>query len=139
MPSESSVSLDFRHKLQELLPTAVILKHHDAGMIGMPDCSVTYKGTAWLEFKLLIPSRRDAADPTHDFVADAIALCQKSAAQYRLMCRLAANGPAWHLVWIGGMKIVVVFNPLQPALHATLPAKDLPLLVSQLITNSKSL
>jgi hypothetical protein len=39
--------------MRELLPLAEVIKHRDASMIGLPDCSITFNTHAlWVEFKL---------------------------------------------------------------------------------------
>lgn len=50
--NESSASSPFMKQLRETLPHSVVVKHRDASMIGLPDCSVTFQGhVLWLEFK----------------------------------------------------------------------------------------
>lgn len=140
MSSEASVNLSFRKKLAVELPGAVIMKHHDSGFIGMPDCSVTHKsGSAWLEFKLLVPTARSLRDTHYNYLGDAVALAKKSEAQWALMCRLATQGRAFYLVWVRGMDLVVVFNPLDPTLYVASSVPYLPLLMADLISGQSSL
>lgn len=62
MKRESSVSSPFMTGLREELIDlkAEVIKHYDAAMIGLADCSVTvgdHRFTLWLEFKLIIPTK----------------------------------------------------------------------------------
>lgn len=52
--NEASVSGAWMTALRKRRPLAEVIKHRDAGMIGLPDCSVTDQGRVlWVEFKLL--------------------------------------------------------------------------------------
>jgi hypothetical protein len=52
--TEATVLSTFLKKLRGHLPDAVVMKHNDQSLIGMPDVSVTYRGlTLWIEAKLL--------------------------------------------------------------------------------------
>lgn len=51
--NEASVSSPWMSGIRKALPGAVVVKHRDASMIGLVDCSVTYKThVLWAEFKL---------------------------------------------------------------------------------------
>ena len=63
MKRESNVSTPFMEKLRvELADLNVeVIKHYDASMIGLVDCSVTipdHRFTLWREFKLWIPTKK---------------------------------------------------------------------------------
>lgn len=59
--NESSVSSPFLTTLRQLCADAVVFKHADVGMKGLPDASMTWKGsTLWMEFKLHQPARHKA-------------------------------------------------------------------------------
>jgi hypothetical protein len=95
--NEASVSSDFMSRLRKRLPGAVVVKHRDASMIGLPDCSVTFNGrTWWIEFKLFRPGAR------WDGRLNVPAIANASPTQREMMNRLlnASGGRALYLVWV---------------------------------------
>lgn len=106
--NEASVSTTFMQKLRQRLPQAVVFKHADAGLKGLPDCSVTYKGlTLWLEFKLL-----DSVSEAEDMVSAIKKRLEKAPVQLRCVQALNRAGYALYIVWIRASKIVVFYNPV---------------------------
>lgn len=105
--NEASVNLDFRKKLQALLPGAVIIKHYDKGMIGMPDCSVTYNGgIMWLEFKLIIPVR------SWDGVIPWEKIAQKAPVQHEMVMKLTRQATmGGYVAWVNKMRYVEYWDP----------------------------
>lgn len=106
---ESSVSSPFMSSLRAALPGAIVLKHHDASMIGLPDCQVMWvRKVAWFEFKLVVSPKRLEVDERY---LRAIAL--ESPAQFRMLCRLQENSHlAFYIYWIKKMNRIVVVDPL---------------------------
>lgn len=104
--TEASVSSAFMAALRKRLPDAVIIKHRDASFIGLPDCSITYKGRIWwVEFKLVVK--------THNWqITDVEKVAAKSPVQYKMMMRLdAAATEANYIVWLKKANCVIVWRP----------------------------
>jgi len=103
--TESSVSSVFMTALRKRLPYAVIIKHRDASFIGLPDCSVTFRGRVWwLEFKLIT---------TKTFkVKDIKKVAAKSPVQYKMMLRMdCAATEANYIAWVKKAGWCVVWRP----------------------------
>lgn len=100
--NESTVSSAFMKQLREAVPGALVFKHRDASMIGLPDCSVTYNQKAfWFEFKLF-PMKNKWIDWRHSYAIDEcmIEATKKAPAQRELMNRLATQCPAYYIIWL---------------------------------------
>lgn len=111
--NEASVGSAFMHLCRERMPGAVVMKHQDSGFVGMPDCSITWKGhTIWLEFKLFVPGK------TWDGELDIKQLAMKSPVQYATCRRLAENGHCYYLVWVKKGARLELWNPYTEALYA---------------------
>jgi hypothetical protein len=106
--NESSVSSPFMKQLRAALPGAVVVKHHDASMIGLPDCSVHWGfRVMWLEFKLLVPGLRGGWFKPEKVATD-------SPVQHQMMCRLGQQcHAAWYVFWVKKSKRIVVWDPLR--------------------------
>jgi hypothetical protein len=99
--TEATALAAFMQKLRAQLQDAVVMKHADLGLKGMPDCSITYQGlTLWLEAKLLDALREHTCFPGHDCLPKAI---QKRVAgspvQLNVCRRLARAGHCLYLIW----------------------------------------
>lgn len=111
--NESTVSSAFMKQLREAVPGALVFKHRDASMIGLPDCSVTYNQKAfWFEFKLFPMKKKWIDWRTYFVIVECmIEATKKAPAQRELMNRLAAQCPAYYIIWL--KKTCVVFvHPL---------------------------
>jgi hypothetical protein len=54
--TERTLTTALKNALRTAMPGAVVIKHHDAITAGVPDLSVTWRGTTtWLEVKFLNP------------------------------------------------------------------------------------
>lgn len=100
--NEASVSGSFMFGLRKRCPGAVVIKHHDASMIGLLDCSMTYANRIyWFEFKFYEKKRK-----WDDMYSDAIAaeifadIVKKSPTQWKMACALNQQAPTWYVVWI---------------------------------------
>jgi hypothetical protein len=104
--NESSVSSPFMSQLRSELKGSVVVKHHDASMIGLPDCSITWaKKIVWLEFKLYVPGVRHQKTPAE--------LAAESPTQHAMMCRLGLQAhAAWYVIWWKKSKKILVWDPL---------------------------
>jgi hypothetical protein len=104
--NEASVSSPFMKLLRTALPGAIVVKHHDASMIGLPDCSVTWnRKIAWLEFKLIVPSRYKRVDPA--------AIMAASPTQHQLMCNYSRQAHvAFYVMWVKKSRKIIVVDPL---------------------------
>lgn len=95
--NEASVSSAFMTALRKRLPEAVVIKHRDASFIGLPDCSVTFRGRVfWIEFKLWVPGKRWDGQ-----TCNVQAIAEKSPAQFDMMRRLykSAIAQVFYIVW----------------------------------------
>lgn len=98
-------------QLRELLPGAMVIKHHDSSRIGLPDCSVTYGKypSAWIEFKLIKMTQR-LLDP-----ATWPELCLKTArdspTQFMMMMKASTHGTGFYVMWLP-KTAVLIWNPL---------------------------
>lgn len=120
--TEASVSSAFMTALRKRLPEAVIIKHRDASFIGLPDCSVTFNGSAfWIEFKLWQPPKK-----WDGVTCDVQAIAEKSPAQYEMMKRMArAANCAWYIVWAKKAGKCFVWNPRFKVSDAVIAQEDL--------------
>ena len=56
--TEKTLTSALLKKFRTRYPQAVVIKHHDAGRVGIPDVSITEGGyTLWVEVKLFRPPR----------------------------------------------------------------------------------
>jgi hypothetical protein len=91
-------------QLRVLLPGAVIVKHRDASMIGLPDFSITYKGhVIWCEGKLFTPPKKKILSDD-DYVRKAQ---EESPAQARMMYSMGKASWSLYIIWIKKTKIIV--------------------------------
>jgi hypothetical protein len=105
-------------QLRSALPGAIVIKHHDASMIGLPDCSVTWRKTiSWLEFKLVVPKRFGRVVPAE--------IAGDSPTQHRFMCNVAQQAHlALYLMWVKRSHRIIVWEPLSNQIiveHETTP------------------
>lgn len=94
--TEASLTSGFLHEAREHLPGAVIFKHNDRIMVGVPDLSITLNGiTSWWEAKY--------ADPKF----------KSTGVQELTMLRLAAAGVARYVIWEEkrGIKRTLIVHP----------------------------
>lgn len=96
--NEKSVSSPFMHDLRLALPDAEVIKHRDTGMVGLPDCSVTYdrQPALWLEFKFYTPLKTKEKS-TQEIMSEMIA---ESPVQFQMMKRMAIQGRAFYILWV---------------------------------------
>lgn len=103
--NEASVSSPLMEKVRELLPGSVVVKHRDASMIGLVDCSVTYGGhVLWLEFKLYeVPASWDWMEEGDALEASATLLAKARKAapkQFDLACRFRKASACLYVFWL---------------------------------------
>lgn len=130
--NESSVSSPLMEGLREGLPGSVVVKHRDASMIGLVDCSVTYGGhVLWLEFKLYsVPRSWDWLEEASALEAAAflLAKARKDAPkQFDLACRLHEASRCLYVVWLKKTCVFIV-DPVSLAcirVKRTIQAVDL--------------
>lgn len=109
---ESTVSAPFMKQMRERLPGSVVIKHSDKSMIGVMDCSITWRrrpGT-WVEFKLvncpmgaMIPTvmrKRNAINPDFDWKGLLIETAKKSPTQWQFSQKMAMQGFSFHIMWV---------------------------------------
>lgn len=112
--NESSVSSPFMKALREALPGSVVVKHRDASMIGLPDCSVTYGShVLWLEFKLFEYKKfMDSFTTSYDMGHFLLEEATKAAPTQRaMMNRMGAQAAALYVMWVKKTSVLVV-NPV---------------------------
>lgn len=111
--NESSVSSPFMKQLRERLPQAVVVKHHDASMIGLPDCSVTYNHSVWwLEFKFFLLKRRWIGQTEEQVLRECIHdIWEKSPTQWEMMLRMDTAATAFYIIWVK-KTCVFLYRPL---------------------------
>lgn len=100
--NEASVSGSFMLGLRKRYPGAVVIKHHDASMIGLLDCSMTYQDRVyWFEFKFY-EKKRKWDDLDLEIIAEDIFLDikKRSPAQWKMACAFNQHAPTWYVVWI---------------------------------------
>jgi hypothetical protein len=107
--NESTVSSPFMEKLRLRLPGAIVLKHHDASTIALPDCSVTWrKRTVWFEFKLWVPTaewlRGASSVPFEKIVSS-------HPTQLELCRRIAEQGHCFYVIWVKKSKHITIWHP----------------------------
>jgi hypothetical protein len=100
--NESTVSSAFQTLFRQTVPEAVVVKHADKSMIGMPDASITYnKKTLWLEYKFIGPKTKGV---TVGFMRHGVwsphAVATSSPTQHDMMKRLAVAGNALYIFWV---------------------------------------
>jgi len=107
--TEASVLSTFMTRLRAEMPEAVVVKHRDASMIGLPDFSVTYMGhVLWGEAKLVtVPKKWDGHFYRQFY--DQVRLA--SPAQSTMMDKLCRASLALYFIWIKKTGLYVV-NPL---------------------------
>jgi hypothetical protein len=100
--NESTVSSAFQTLFRQTVPGAVVVKHADKSMIGMPDASITHnKITLWLEYKFIGPKTKGVtAQFMRDGVWDAQHVAESSPTQHNMMQRLAVAGHAYYIFWV---------------------------------------
>jgi hypothetical protein len=100
--NESTVSSAFQKLFREMVQGAVLVKHADKSMIGLPDASVTYnKVTLWMEYKFIGPKTKGVAAEFRswgNWSPDCVA--EASPTQYDMMQRLGKAGNALYLFWV---------------------------------------
>jgi hypothetical protein len=106
--NEASVLSPFMKKLRKRMPGAVIVKHRDSSMIGLPDFSITFRGhVIWLEAKLYNMPKRFSYDWSI-FLKKAQ---EGSPTQAAMMGRLAKASASLYLIWIK-KTCLLVFEPI---------------------------
>lgn len=118
--NEKSFEYPIRKKLQQLLPEAIVIKHYDAGMIGMWDCSVISHGNIYaLEFKFWrVPLRVEEDEEFRRWI-NKEAEKKFKGPQHKLLLQAAkAAAGAWYVVGLstGG---VVILTPESFQTHWT--------------------
>lgn len=100
--NESTVSSAFQTLFRQTVPDAVVIKHSDKSMIGMPDASITLnKKTLWLEYKFIGPKTKGVnAQFMRDGDWDSKVVAEASPTQYEMMRRLATSGNALYIFWV---------------------------------------
>jgi hypothetical protein len=103
--TESSVSSPFMTLLRRELPGSVVVKHRDASMIGLPDCSVSWhQRTLWLEFKLINLPRSG--------VIDVLKIAEASPVQYEMMKKLCRQSfGAFYIIFVKKAKRIKLWVP----------------------------
>lgn len=117
---ESTVSAPFMKQMRERLPGSVVIKHSDKSMIGVMDCSITWRrrpGT-WVEFKLvncpmgaMIPTvmrKRNAIKPDYDWKSLVTTVGKKSPTQWEFSQKMGREGLSFHVVWIRKTCVLVM-------------------------------
>lgn len=111
--NESSVSSPLMEGLREDLPGSVVVKHRDASMIGLVDCSVTHQShVLWLEFKLypVLPSW-DWMEDGDVLEASAFLLAKarkEGAKQFDLACRFREASACLYVFWLKKTCVLIV-------------------------------
>lgn len=100
--NESTVSSAFQALFRQTVPEAVVIKHSDKSMIGMPDASITYnKKTLWLEYKFIGPKTKGV---TAQFMCDGwwsgYDVAAVSPTQFDMVKRLVMAGNALYVFWV---------------------------------------
>ncbi len=100
--TEATVSAPLMKMLREMLPGAIVVKHQDRSMIGLPDCSVTWgkRPSCWLEFKLVECPKKYQDFCELEWEALARTAGQKSPVQWQFMMNAARQGLSFHVVWV---------------------------------------
>ena len=109
--TEASVSSPLMKALRETLPGCVVVKHRDASMIGLPDCSITYGGhVLWLEFKLFEWKKwMDDFKTNHDLGMELLRLATESAPTQRaMMDKLYQASASLYVIWIKKTSVLIV-------------------------------
>lgn len=98
--------------LREELEGSVVFKHHDASMVGLVDCSVTWGGrTMWLEFKLYEWQEWMTGKTTYDIALRLVAKARKAApVQWECANKLDAASKAFYVIWVK-KSFVLLVNP----------------------------
>lgn len=106
--NEASVSSPLMGYLRKMLPGAVVVKHHDSSMIGLPDCSVTWRRKiAWLEFKLWVPPKRWEGG-----IIPCQHIAEASPTQHRMMLSLAEQATlGMYVIWAKKSRRVACYHP----------------------------
>lgn len=108
--NEASVSAPWMKEMRARLPGAKVIKHRDASMIGLPDCSITWnKRIFWVEFKLWVPPVSWDSNEGAPYLD----LAEKSPAQYAQMLEFGRQAHAsFYLVWVKKSRFVQYWNPV---------------------------
>lgn len=100
--NESTVSTAFQKLFRETIPGAVLVKHADKSMIGLPDASITCnKRTLWLEYKFIGPKTKGVNAKfmlTGAWFPNLVA--ESSPTQADMVRRLARSGHALYIFWV---------------------------------------
>lgn len=114
--NESSVSSPFMKDLRSILPEAVVVKHRDASFVGLPDCSVHWRGLSyWFEFKLWIPTKEwSRSFKEHaELEIPYRQIAEESPVQLQMMRRLgAAATDSWYIFFVNKTKHILLWNPV---------------------------
>jgi hypothetical protein len=125
--TESTVLATFIKKLRASLQDAVVFKHNDAGLIGLPDCSVTWLGrTLWLEAKLLdVPTaHKNMRFRTDDPVGDVIRKrLSQAPVQLETCRRLSRAGLCLYVIFFRKAGIYF-YEPITESIIGTCAGQD---------------
>ena len=119
-----------------MLPEAVILKHHDASFVGLPDCSVHWRGLSfWFEFKLWIPTKEWSRAFSLNGLETPMPyreIAEESPVQFELMKRMAISASdAWYIFWINKTKYILLWHPIT---NTKIPVSSRAELLQQVVT-----
>lgn len=105
--TEKSALAAFTEKFRKRYPAAVVIKHFDAGRVGVPDLSITGGGrTVWVEAKLFRPpSKWQVGDPI-----PCLEIAQESPVQWDTCNRMAFAQNLVYLFLVKG-KPATVWHP----------------------------
>lgn len=112
------------------MPGAVIIKHRDASMIGLPDFSITYRGhVLWCEAKLFVlPKKKIVSDD------DWLKKAQKeSPAQANTMQELNKASWSLYIIFIKKTKVIIA-DPASRAIISYSKPRDAVQLIQDLFT-----
>lgn len=129
--SETSVSAPWMKKMRQRLPNAEIIKHHDASMIGLLDCSITHNDHIWwAEFKLFTPPVKwsypcgrivdgKSAVAAADGEIPYEKIAAESSTQFALAKRLARAARTWYIFWVNKTRRVDLWDPILKTSYRT--------------------
>lgn len=125
--NESSVSSPLMRDLRLALTGAEVVKHRDTGMVGLPDCSVTYdrRPALWLEFKFYTPLKTKVETVTEIMAK----FTDDSPTQYQWMRRAAVQGRAFYITWVRKTE-VILWHPITHEYLRVPKTKDMVALVA---------
>jgi hypothetical protein len=123
VPKETTVSSPFMSQLRLALPGSEVVKHRDASMIGLLDCSVTWNKTiSWIEFKRWLPSKEWSTRFEHFGASVEIPfekIAEESPTQYDMAKRMQVQASlCLYIVWVNRTRRIGVWEPNTSPTHA---------------------